>query len=76
MKKFDIARALRDEEYYLSLTDDERASLGAHPSGAVELRGDDLRAVAGAVTAHCTGTSTAVGGTVNCTPCPNLNCGA
>jgi mersacidin/lichenicidin family type 2 lantibiotic len=72
MKKFDIARALRDEEYYLSLTDDERASLGAHPSGAVELRGDDLRAVAGALSLHCT----AVGSTINCTPCPGLNCGA
>ena len=74
MKKIDIARALRDEDYYLSLTDDERAGLGAHPSGAVELRGDDLRAVAGAISLHCT--PTAVGSTINCTPCPGLNCGA
>ena len=73
MKKTDIARAFRDEDYYLSLTDEERASLGAHPSGAVELNGDDLRAVAGsAISANCT----RAGSTINCTPCPHLNCGA
>jgi mersacidin/lichenicidin family type 2 lantibiotic len=32
-KNIDVARAWRDEDYYLNLTEEERASLGAHPAG-------------------------------------------
>lgn len=34
-KNIDLARAWRDEDYYLSLTEEERASLGNHPAGAI-----------------------------------------
>jgi mersacidin/lichenicidin family type 2 lantibiotic len=34
-KNVDIARAWRDEDYYLGLTEEERASLGTHPAGAL-----------------------------------------
>ena len=68
-KDIDVARAFRDEEYFLSLSDEERASLGAHPSGMVELDQADLRAVAG-------GVATKVGDTCSaaCTPCPPYHC--
>jgi mersacidin/lichenicidin family type 2 lantibiotic len=67
-KNIDVARAWRDEEYYLSLSDEERASLGAHPSGMVELGQADLRAVAGGVGTR-TDTCSAI-----CTPCPPKFC--
>jgi mersacidin/lichenicidin family type 2 lantibiotic len=37
MSQADIVRAWRDEEYRLGLTDAQRASLPAHPIGAIEL---------------------------------------
>ncbi|HVF56051.1 MAG TPA: mersacidin/lichenicidin family type 2 lantibiotic [Pyrinomonadaceae bacterium] len=49
MKKVDIIRAWKDEEYRASLTDDERASLPEHPSGAIELYDAELGEVAGAM---------------------------
>ncbi|HEU5378761.1 MAG TPA: mersacidin/lichenicidin family type 2 lantibiotic [Ktedonobacteraceae bacterium] len=36
----DIARAWRDELYYESLTEEERASLPAHPAGELDLATD------------------------------------
>jgi mersacidin/lichenicidin family type 2 lantibiotic len=36
-KNIDVARAWRDQDYYLSLTEEEKAELGAHPSGAAAL---------------------------------------
>ncbi|HEV2851340.1 MAG TPA: mersacidin/lichenicidin family type 2 lantibiotic [Thermoanaerobaculia bacterium] len=69
MKKIDLYRAFRDQEYYQSLTDAERAGLGAHPSGLVELDNQDLRAATGAAI-------TALGSTIQCTPCPGKNCAA
>jgi mersacidin/lichenicidin family type 2 lantibiotic len=66
-KKIDAARALRDEEYYLSLTEEERASLGAHPSGLIELQQTDLRSVSGGGT--LANTCTCV-----CTPCGTKEC--
>jgi mersacidin/lichenicidin family type 2 lantibiotic len=47
MKKDEIIRAWRDEEYMLSLTDEQRASLPENPVGMVELSGDVLTTVAG-----------------------------
>jgi mersacidin/lichenicidin family type 2 lantibiotic len=69
MKKIDIARAFRDEDYFLGLSEAERASLGSHPSGPVELGGEDLHLVSGSA-------STAPGSTILCTPCPGKQCGA
>jgi len=68
MKKIDVSRAWRDEEYYLSLSDEERASLGAHPSGLVDLNQADLRAVAGGIATRLD-TCSAI-----CTPCPPRHC--
>jgi mersacidin/lichenicidin family type 2 lantibiotic len=66
-KKVDVARALRDEEYYLSLTEEQRASLGAHPSGLIELEQTDLRSVSGGGTLGNTCTCV-------CTPCGHIQC--
>lgn len=46
-KNIDLARAWRDEDYYLSLTEEERADLGAHPSGASDVADDILRTITG-----------------------------
>ena len=46
-KNIDVARAWRDEDYYLSLTEEERASLGAHPAGAVAVADDVLTSITG-----------------------------
>ncbi len=64
-KNIDVARAWRDEDYYLSLTEEERAGLGAHPSGAVSLQDEALRSIAGG----CGLTMTAI-----CTPCQQMYC--
>ena len=37
MSKVDVIRAWKDEEYRLSLTEQERAQLPAHPAGLIEL---------------------------------------
>jgi mersacidin/lichenicidin family type 2 lantibiotic len=66
-KNIDVARALRDEMYYRSLTDEQRESLGAHPSGMIELEKTDLRSVSG-------GGSLANTCTCVCTPCGTKEC--
>ena len=38
MANLDIIRAWKDEDFRRSLTEDERAQLPEHPSGAVELQ--------------------------------------
>jgi len=47
MSKIDIVRAWKDEEYRLSLTEEERAQLPEHPAGLIELDPEQLRAVVG-----------------------------
>lgn len=47
MSHIDIIRAWKDEEYRLSLSDAERASLPANPAGMIELTEAELDAVAG-----------------------------
>jgi mersacidin/lichenicidin family type 2 lantibiotic len=47
MKSVDVARAWKNEEYRLSLSEAERAMLPGHPSGAIELNDADLSGVAG-----------------------------
>jgi mersacidin/lichenicidin family type 2 lantibiotic len=46
-KNIDVARAWRDEDYYLSLTEEERSSLGAHPAGAKTVADDVLTSITG-----------------------------
>jgi mersacidin/lichenicidin family type 2 lantibiotic len=67
MKKIDLARAFRDEDYFLSLNPAERASLPSHPAAMIEVSEDELRAVAGATTEACSVTAI-------CTPCPPRLC--
>jgi mersacidin/lichenicidin family type 2 lantibiotic len=68
-KNIDVARAWRDEDYFLSLTEEERASLGAHPAGAAPLEDEVLKSITGgcecSVNHYCT---------ASCTPCPPLSC--
>ena len=70
MKKFDIARALRDEDYYLSLSDAERASLPVHPSAPLAVSVKDLKTVTGAAT----NINLTCGHSAICSPCPPYNC--
>ena len=46
--KLDVVRAWKDEVYYNSLTEQERATLPESPVGAIELGDDDLDFVVGA----------------------------
>jgi mersacidin/lichenicidin family type 2 lantibiotic len=69
MKKIDIARAFRDEDYYLSLSAAERASLPPHPAAAFELNTDQLRATSGG-----TNTDLSCGATPICTFCGGRMC--
>lgn len=48
MKKIDIRRAWRDGEYFLSLTEEERAQVPASPAGVVEMSEAELASAAGA----------------------------
>jgi mersacidin/lichenicidin family type 2 lantibiotic len=44
---FDVIRAWKDEEYRLSLSDEERSRLPANPVGELELTDADLEGVYG-----------------------------
>ncbi|HEX2222972.1 MAG TPA: mersacidin/lichenicidin family type 2 lantibiotic [Thermoanaerobaculia bacterium] len=70
-KNIDLSRAWRDEDYYLSLTEEERASLGIHPSGSMSLGDDVLKSIAGGC-----GTECKMFGTPYCTPCGTRLCQA
>lgn len=70
-KNIDVARAWRDEDYFQSLTEEERASLGAHPSGAASLEDEVLKSIAGGC---CTTDFTSPNYTPACTPCPKIIC--
>lgn len=47
MSKLDVIRAWKDAEYRMSLSEDERAGLPAHPAGPIELTDVELDGVAG-----------------------------
>ncbi|HWM87646.1 MAG TPA: mersacidin/lichenicidin family type 2 lantibiotic [Kofleriaceae bacterium] len=53
MTKEAIIRAWRDQDYFLSLSDDERALLPPNPAGMVELSEDALTNVLGASHSTC-----------------------
>jgi mersacidin/lichenicidin family type 2 lantibiotic len=71
MKKLDIARAWRDEDYYLSLTAEERASLPANPAAAITVADDNLRAVNGGINTSIINSCVH---TTICSPCPPSYC--
>ena len=68
-KNIDVARAWRDEDYYLSLTNEERASLGLHPSGAVALQDETLASITGGCACNSIQVCTSL-----CSPCPPNIC--
>jgi len=47
MKKVDVVRAWRDEEYRNSLTDQQRASLPENPAGLAVVSDEALRSITG-----------------------------
>src|SRR5262249_25096994 len=49
MNRVDIVRAWKDEEYRLSLTEEQLAALPANPAGTVELDAAELEAAGGGV---------------------------
>lgn len=57
MKKIDVIRAWRDEEYRDSLTEQERSSLPENPAGMATVDDSALRSVGGAVTIRFCGTT-------------------
>ena len=65
-KTIDVARAWRDQDYYLSLTEEERTTLGAHPAGAMDVADDVLKSITGGC-----GTT---GKSAICSPCPPYHC--
>ena len=80
-KKIDVARAWRDQDYYLSLTEEERADLGAHPGGALALLEDPvLKSITGGCSTNCSAACTFsfatcdTSGTAVCTGCPPYDC--
>jgi mersacidin/lichenicidin family type 2 lantibiotic len=50
---FNIERAWKDEVYFNSLSDEERALLPECPVGAIDLDGDDMDLVYGASSHYC-----------------------
>jgi mersacidin/lichenicidin family type 2 lantibiotic len=46
-KNIDVSRAWRDEDYYLSLAEEERADLGPHPAGVTNVADETLRSITG-----------------------------
>jgi mersacidin/lichenicidin family type 2 lantibiotic len=71
-KDIDLARAWRDEDYYMSLSEEERASLGAHPAGALGVADEALRSITGGcgTNYNCSYTNESA----ICTPCPPKEC--
>ncbi len=69
MKKIDIARAFRDEDYYLSLSEADRRSLPPHPAAALEVSDDQLRTTSGG-----TNVDNSCGLTPICTFCGGRQC--
>ena len=69
-KNIDLARAWRDEDYYLSLSEEERATLGEHPGGTSSLPDEALRSISGG----CCDSVNICGGSSMCTPCPPYWC--
>lgn len=47
MKKTQIIEAWRSEEYYLNMSEEERAALPAHPAGPTSVEDEILRSVTG-----------------------------
>jgi mersacidin/lichenicidin family type 2 lantibiotic len=72
MKKKQILEAWRNEEYYLSLSAEERAQIPEHPAGLPDVEDEVLRTITGGCgpywpSKNCDSTGI-------CTPCPPVEC--
>jgi mersacidin/lichenicidin family type 2 lantibiotic len=75
MKKNQILTAWRDEEYFLSLTDEERAQIPEHPAGVLAVEDDLLRTITGGCGPYKTLSGAGCGPTsAYCTPCTPYAC--
>ena len=72
MKKKQILEAWRNEEYYLSLSEEERAGIPEHPAGLVDVEDDILRTISGG----CGTKLVACPTSGYCTPCNPYECWA
>ena len=75
MKKRQILEAWRNEEYYLSLSAEERAQIPEHPAGLLDIEDDVLRTITGG----CAITKALYPGCPTsgyCTPCHPWECSA
>ena len=70
MKKKQVLEAWRNEEYYLSLSAEERAEIPDHPSGLLDVEDDVLMTITGGCGPSTIGACT----TGICTPCPPVHC--
>lgn len=66
MKKNQIIEAWRDEDAFLSLSEEERAAMPAHPSGVTTLEDEILTSITGGCGPFAT--------TAFCTPCEDKHC--
>ena len=66
-KNIDIARAWKDEDYYLSLSEEERTELGTHPAGVFAVDDEILRSITGGCMYSLKASF--------CSPCPGRECG-
>jgi mersacidin/lichenicidin family type 2 lantibiotic len=64
-KNIDLARAWRDEDYYLSLSAEERASVGENPAGVLGLQDEALKSIAGGCSTNTIEYSNCAGGRIN-----------
>lgn len=46
-KNIDLVRAWRDEDYYLSLSEEDRANLRENPAGVLGVQDEALKSIAG-----------------------------
>lgn len=73
MKKKQILEAWRNEEYYLSLSEEERARIPEHPSGILDMEDDVLRSITGGC-GYETSWEKGCPSSAICTPCPPVHC--
>ena len=62
MKKLDIARALKDKDYFNSLNDEDKALvLAVSPVGIADVKDEDLLVVSGGLAAAASGSGSGSG---------------
>jgi len=62
MKKLDIARALKDNDYFNSLSDEDKALvLAVSPVGIADVKDEDLLVVSGGLAAAASGSGSGSG---------------